>query len=91
MPLLFWKNSRRLDRNFRRPALLLRVAASDYIEAGRYGDSADAYARLLGRYRVLFSRAEAENVSDNQHFCEPYVRARAAGHCHSQVHRFCPS
>ena len=52
-------------RNARRAALALRALASDYFEAGRYGDSAGAYATLLKSYSNQFPPADLHGFSDN--------------------------
>jgi predicted aspartyl protease len=53
-----------------RAALALRALASDYFEAGRYGDSADAFAVLLKNYRGQFHAGDLQEFSDNLHTYE---------------------
>jgi hypothetical protein len=53
-----------------RAALALRALASDYFEAGRYGDSANAYAALLKNYRSQFHADDLQGFSDNLHTYE---------------------
>jgi hypothetical protein len=50
-----------------RAALALRALASDYFEAGQYGDSANAYATLLKNYRSQFHAGDLQEFSDNLH------------------------
>ncbi len=57
----------------------MRALAQDYLEAGRYADSADAYALLLKSYRDQFTPAENENFSDNQRSYE-LIRDAAPQH-----------
>jgi len=53
-----------------RAALALRALASDYFEAGRYGDSANAYSELLKNYRSQFHAGDLQEFSDNLHTYE---------------------
>jgi predicted aspartyl protease len=53
-----------------RAALALRALASDYSEAGRYGDSANAYSALLTNYRSQFHAGDLQEFSDNLHTYE---------------------
>jgi hypothetical protein len=57
-------------RDTRRAAIALRALASDYFEAGRYGDSAGAYAALLKSYRNQFPSGDLQGFSDNLHTYE---------------------
>jgi len=53
-----------------RAAWALRALASDYFEAGRYEDSANAYAALLKNYRGQFHAEDLQEFSDNLHTYE---------------------
>lgn len=52
-------------RSAHRAALALRALGSDYFEAGRYGDSAAAYATLLKSYGNQFPPGDLHGFSDN--------------------------
>lgn len=63
--------------NRHRAAIALRALADDYFDAGRYGDSADAYARLSKEFRSEFTTPDLQTISDNLHTFE-LLRGAAA-------------
>lgn len=53
-----------------RAAMALRTLADDYFETGRYAEAADTCLELLKGYKVEFSPADAQRISDDLHTYE---------------------